>query len=298
MKENDQSMLEVIPREVPLNQLFGYLTGCVAPRPIAFASTVDADGRPNLSPFSFFNVFGANPPILVFSPSRRGRDNTTKDTYNNVKVVPEVVINMVNYDMVNQMSLASNEFPKGENEFIKAGFTPVKSDLVQPFRVKESPAQFECKVVQVIETGNDGGAGNLVICEVLKLHISKAILDEAGVIDPQKADWVARMGKDYYCRASGSSVFEVEKPGAEVALGFDALPDYVRTSTVLTGNDLGVLGNLKAMPDSAVVLAVHNEFSKELTGHQVEDRRSQRHRIAQQLIQKGRIVDALALCLE
>ena len=188
------------------------MQGAVAPRPIAFASTIDKDGKPNLSPFSFYNAFGTNPPILVFSPSRRGRDNTTKHTYENVKEVPEVVINVVNFEMVRQVSDASAEFPKGVNEFEMVGFTMQKSDLVRPFRVKESPVQFECRVLQVIETGTGGGAGNLVICEILRMHVNPGILDESGRIDPHRIDLVGRLGRNFYVRASGDAIFEVAKP--------------------------------------------------------------------------------------
>lgn len=200
------------PKETPLGKFHGTMLGAVAPRPIALASTIDKDGHPNLSPFSFFNAFGANPPILIFSPARRGRDNTTKHSYENVKEVPEVVINVVNYAMVQQMSDASADFAKGVNEFEMVGFTMEPSDLVKPFRVKESPVQFECKVLDVVETGYEGGAGNLIICEILRMHINQSVLDENGKIDPQKIDLVGRMGGNHYVRASGSSLFELAKP--------------------------------------------------------------------------------------
>ena len=200
------------PKEMTIPRLQGLVQGAVAPRPIAFASTIDKDGRPNVSPFSFFNVFGMNPPILIFSPSRRGRDNTTKHTYENVKEVPEVVINVVNYSMVQQVSDASADFPKGVSEFEMVGFTMQKSDLVKPFRVLESPVQFECKVLQVIETGTKNAAGNLVICEILRMHVDPSVLDGSGHIDPHKIDLVGRLGRDYYVRASGDAIFEVAKP--------------------------------------------------------------------------------------
>ena len=228
--------------------LHAYLLGSVAPRPICFASTVDEEGIPNLSPFSFFNVFGSKPPVLIFSPARRVRDNTIKHTLENIYATKEVVINVVNYNMVQQTSLASCEYPKGINEFAKAGFTPIASEMVRPFRVKESPVQLECKVMQVIETGQEGGAGNLVICEMLCMHIDDAILDASGKIDPNKIDLVARMGADYYCRASGSAVFEVPKPNIELGVGIDALPETIRNSSVLTGNNLGLLANCTAIP--------------------------------------------------
>lgn len=240
--------MKIIPGEIKTALLHGYLLGAVAPRPICFASTIDNDGVANLSPFSFFNVFGAKPPILIFSPARRVRDNTVKHTLENVYANKEVVINMVNYDMVQQMNLASCEYPKGVDEFLKAGFTPIASDMVKPFRVKESPVQLECKVLQVVETGAEGGAGNLVICEVVCMHIDDNVLDAAGKIDPNKIDLVARMGADYYCRASGTAVFEVPKPNASLGIGIDALPEHVRNSKVLTGNHLGILGNCSAIP--------------------------------------------------
>ena len=205
-------MIKIDPKNTAIPAVHQTLLGAIGPRPIAFASTVDADGNPNLSPFSFFNVFGVNPTTLIFSPSRKGRDNTTKHTYENLKEVPEVVINVVNYNMVQQTSLSSTEYPKGVNEFVKAGFTPIPSEMVIPARVKESPVQFECKVREIIETGDQGGAGNLVICEILLIHIDKSVLDDNGNIDPHKIDLVGRMGGDYYCRASGDAVFIVAKP--------------------------------------------------------------------------------------
>jgi len=240
--------MKIIPGEIKTALFHSYLLGAIAPRPICFASTIDNDGVANLSPFSFFNVFGSKPPILIFSPARRVRDNTIKHTLENVYDTKEVVINVVNYNMVHQASLSSCEYPKGVDEFVKAGFTPVKSDIVKPFRVKESPAQLECKVLQVIETGKEGGAANLIICEVLCMHINDEVLDEQGRIDPHKIDLVARMGADYYCRASGGAVFEVHKPNLELGVGVDALPEHIRHSKVLTGNNLGTLGNCTVIP--------------------------------------------------
>lgn len=246
-------MLTINPKELPVPKLHQYLLGAVGPRPIAFASTVDADGRPNLAPFSFFNVFSANPPILIFSPARSGRSNTTKDTYNNVKVVPEVVINVVNYDIVHQMSLASSPYQPGVSEFEKAGFTPLDSDEVKPKRVAESPVQFECKVNEVIELGQEGGAGNLIICEVVKIHINEAVLDENGMIDQQKIDLVSRMGGDWYCRADEKSMFIIKKPITTCGIGMDQLPADIRLSKVLTGNDLGHLAGIEVLPDETDV---------------------------------------------
>ena len=241
--------MRIIPGEVKTGQLHSYLLGAIAPRPICFASTIDADGRPNLSPFSFFNVFGSKPPLLIFSPARRVRDNSIKHTLENAYGTKEVVINVVSHDIVQQMSLASCEYPAGTDEFAKAGFTPLKSDFVKPFRVAESPAQLECRVNQIIETGTEGGAGNLIICEVLAMHIKDEVLNEEGTaIDPHKIDLVARMGGDYYCRASGASVFTVPKPNLSLGIGVDALPQSIRQSRVLTGNHLGILGNSAAIP--------------------------------------------------
>lgn len=246
-------MVSIDPKNLTVQKLHQYLLGAIGPRPIAFASTVDAEGKPNLAPFSFFNVFSANPPILIFSPARSGRTNTTKDTYNNVKVVPEVVINVVNYDIVHQMSLASSPYAPGVNEFEKAGFTALKSDSVKPFRVAESPVQFECKVNEVIELGTEGGAGNLIICEVLKIHIHDEVLDSNGMIDQQKIDLVARMGGDWYSRANAESMFEITKPISTCGIGFDALPVDIKSSKVLSGNNLGHLAGIEKIPDETNV---------------------------------------------
>ena len=246
-------MVSIDPKNLTVQKLHQYLLGAIGPRPIAFASTIDAEGKPNLAPFSFFNVFSANPPILIFSPARSGRTNTTKDTYNNVKVVPEVVINVVNYDIVHQMSLASSPYAPGVNEFEKAGFTALKSDNVKPFRVAESPVQFECKVNEVIELGTEGGAGNLIICEVLKIHIHDEVLDSNGMIDQQKIDLVARMGGDWYSRANAESMFEITKPISTCGIGFDALPVDIKSSKILSGNNLGHLAGIEKIPDETNV---------------------------------------------
>ncbi len=240
-------MLTIDPHQIPTAKLHSYLLGAVTPRPICFASTVDIEGNVNLSPFSFFNVFSAKPPIMVFSPARRVRDNTTKHTLENVQQVAEVVVNIVSYDMVQQMSLASAEYDKGVNEFVKAGFTEVPSDLVKPPRVKESPVQFECKVNEVIALGEEGGAGHLVICEVVRLHIKEDILDATGVIDPALIDTVARMGGNWYTR-SRSGIFEVPKPVRTLGVGIDALPEVIRSSKIFSGNDLGMLANVQSLP--------------------------------------------------
>lgn len=247
-------MLTIDPKEVSVPELHSYLLGAIAPRPIAFASTIDKSGNVNLSPFSFFNCFGANPPILIFSPARRGRDNTTKHTFENVKEVDEVVINMVNYSIVEQMSLSSTEYPKGVNEFEKSGLTEVPSVKIKPPRVKESPVAFECKVLEVKETGTEGGAGNLVICEVLLAHFNEDILDANKKVDPYKLDAVARMGGNYYCRAQGKAIFEIPKPLKTLGIGVDSMPEEVKNSSVLTGNNLGRLGNVEQLPSEDEVI--------------------------------------------
>jgi len=255
-------MITIDPREIPTPKLHGYLLGAVSPRPICFASTVDKEGLVNLSPYSFFNVFSANPPVMIFSPARRVRDNTTKHTLENVHQTREVVINIVSYNMVQQMSLSSTEYPKEVNEFVKAGFTEIASEVVKPPRVKEAPVQFECKVKEIVALGNEGGAGNLVICEVVKLHLNEKILDENGRIDPLKIDTVARMGGNWYSRAK-SGLFEVEKPLTTLGIGVDALPEGIRFSKVLSGNDLGMLANVEQLPEGVdATLAPSEEIQK------------------------------------
>ena len=253
-------MLSFLPKDLETPKLHSYLLSAVAPRPIAFASTVDKDGRPNLSPFSFFNVFSANPPILIFSPARRVRGNTTKHTLENAEATKEVVINVVNYDIVQQMSLSSTEYPEGVNEFEKAGLTMLKSDIVKPFRVAESPIQMECKVNEVVKLGTEGGAGNLVICEVVKMHINDEVLDENGAIDQVKLDLVSRAGGSFYSRAK-SGFFEIPKPLRTLGIGVDALPDHVKNSNILTGNDLGLLANVETLPTEDAILAFKEEHN-------------------------------------
>jgi len=291
---NNVFMITIDPKSIPVPKLQGYLQGTVSPRPIAFVSSTDGQGNINLSPFSFFNMFSMNPPILVFSPSRRVRDNSTKHTLQNVLEVPEVVINIISYDMVEQASLSSCDFPKGANEFAKAGFTEIPSMRVKPPRVGESKVAFECKVNQVIPLGMEGGAGNLVICEVLLFHVSDEIIDADGRVNPHRLDAVARMGSDYYCRASGNSVFVVPKPNEKIGIGFDNIPLQVRNSKVLTGNDLGRLGNAEKLPDeesvslfksSAVWIAMENKGEEA------------RHLLAQQFLRQGNIEDAWKVLL-
>ena len=235
-------------KDISIVEVQNYLQHAIAPRPICFASTIDKEGKVNLSPFSFFNLFSTNPPIVIFSPSRRGRDNTTKHTLQNILEVPEVAINIVTYDMVQQVSLSSCEFPKGTDEFIKAGFTKEPSHLIKPPRVKESPVQLECKVIEVKPLGENGGAGNLVIAEIMLMHIHEGILNEEGKIDQRKLDLVARLGGHWYTRANAATIFEVEKPSINLGIGIDALPESIRNSNVLTGNNLGQLANVPELP--------------------------------------------------
>ena len=290
--------MRIIPGEIKTAQFHAYLLSAIAPRPICFASTIDNEGRSNLSPFSFFNVFGSKPPILIFSPSRRVRDNTIKHTLENVYETKEVVINVVNYNIVQQANLTSCEYPKHTDEFVKAGFTAIKSDIVKPFRVKESPVQLECKVLQVIETGKEGGPANLIICEVLCMHIDDHVLDELGRIDPNKIDLVARMGADYYCRASGSALFEVHKPNKELGIGVDALPANIRHSKILTGNNLGMLGNCTSIPVVSELLEDErlSQILREYT-HDEDAKKEALHHYAKELLDSGDVNNAWRILL-
>lgn len=288
-------MVSILPGEVSTNRLHHYLLGAVGPRPIAFASTKDDKGRPNLSPFSFFNVFSANPPVLIFSPARRVRDNTTKHTLENVLKVREVVINIVNYTMVQQMSLASTEYAKGENEFIKAGLTMLESDMVEPYRVAESPVQFECKVNKVEPLGKEGGAGNLIFSEVVKIHVDASILDENENIDPYKIDQVARMGGNWYTRAV-AGLFEVPKPLSTLGIGVDRIPEDIRFSKVLTGNDLGKLGNVQQIP-SLEEIAVFKQGNIELQSIIDNQDLNKLHTMAQDYLDKNDVLSAWKILL-
>lgn len=281
-------MLTINPKEVTTQEFHAYLLGAVTPRPIAFASTVDLKGQINLSPFSFFNCFGANPPLLIFSPARRGKDNTVKHTYENVLEVPEVVINVVNYSMVQQASLASAAYPKGVNEFRKAGFTEVASAMVKPPRVREAPVAMECKVIQVIQTGTSGGAGNLVICQVLLMHVNEDVVDEKGMIDPFKLDAVARLGKDWYCRVQGNAIFNVPRPSDRASIGIDGLPESIRHSKVLTGNDLGMLASVESIPQ----LKTDQTFLDNRLQVARQKGEEAVHKLAQQFLMEGKIEDA------
>lgn len=291
------SMLSIDFSAITTVQKQQYLQGAIGPRPIAFASTIDGEGKPNLSPFSFFNVFSANPPLLIFSPARRVRDNTIKHTLENIKEVAEVVINVVNFDMVQQASLSSVEYPKGINEFEKSGFTAIASDIVKPFRVKESPVQMECKVIQIIETGTEGGAGNLVLCEVLKMHISNSVLNEKGSIDQEKIDLVARMGGNWYCRAFGDALFEVEKPVSSIGIGVDQIPSEFRNSVILSGNDLGMLGNVETLPMNAEIdHFIHSESYQTLLNH-YQGKENQQHLLVKHLLNEKKVHEAWMVLL-
>jgi flavin reductase (DIM6/NTAB) family NADH-FMN oxidoreductase RutF len=279
-------MLTIDPKNVSVPEFHGYLLGAVTPRPIAFASTIDSEGNVNLSPFSFFNCFGANPPLLIFSPARRGRDNTTKHTYENVLEVPEVVINIVNYAMVQQASLASANYAKGVNEFSKAGFTEIPSTMIKPPRVGDAPVAMECKVIQVIQTGTMAAAGNLVICQVLLMHIKEEVLDDSRKIDPFKLDAVARLGGDWYCRVQGNAIFKVPRPSNKPGIGIDQLPESIRNSSILTGNDLGMLATVEMIPEKDQIVTDNRVHVARLKGVEAV------HRLAQEYLTEGKILEA------
>lgn len=294
-------MLSLNPSDLSTVELQNYLQYAIAPRPICFVSTIDKAGNVNLSPFSFFNMFSTNPPVCIFSPARRVRDNTTKHSLENVLEVPECVINVVNYDMVRQTSLASVEYPKGVNEFLKAGFTQVPSDLVKPPRVAESPVQMECLIKEVIHLGENAGAGNLVIAEIKRIHIKEEILDESGKIDQIKIDLVARLGGDWYCRVTEENLFQVEKPVRTVGIGVDSIPAAIRNSDILTGNNLGQLGNVEHPPSDDEIA----EFQSDPELKQILDatmgdntnRQRELHQYAQKLLNEGNVPDAWKVLL-
>jgi flavin reductase (DIM6/NTAB) family NADH-FMN oxidoreductase RutF len=283
-------MLSLDPKQLTVPALQKYLQNAIAPRPICFASTVSKNGEPNLAPFSFFNLFSSNPPVAIFSPAYSGRTGASKDTLNNVLEVPECVINVVNYDMVHQTSLASSPFPKGVNEFLKAGFTPLPSELVKPARVKESPVQLECRVMEVKELGKSGGAGNLVICEIIRIHISETILNDQNQIDTRKIDLVARMGDNWYCRAGGDALFEVQKPITTIGIGFDSIPETIRNSHVLSGNNLGLLGSIEELPGKEET----ETFKK---GLKEFSNTEERHLFAKTLLEANKVKEAWMVLL-
>jgi flavin reductase (DIM6/NTAB) family NADH-FMN oxidoreductase RutF len=288
-------MITFNPQEISVQRLHQLLLGSIGPRPIAFASTMNAAGQANLAPFSFFNVFSANPPILIFSPARSGRTNETKDTYKNVKELPEVVINVVNFDIVHQMSLASSPYSPGISEFEKSGLTPIASETIQPFRVAEAPVQFECRVNEVKELGHEGGAGNLIICEVLRMHVREDLIDEKGLIDQHKIDLVSRMGGDWYVRADETSMFEIKKPITTCGIGFDVLPNDIRNSRILSGNDLGQLAGIEELPNETDVneykLIELSELFVSLENDAVE-LEAQLHQKAKALLSENKLEEA------
>ncbi|MEP6948958.1 MAG: flavin reductase family protein [Ginsengibacter sp.] len=291
-------MLTINLKEIRRQDAHSFLQHAIAPRPICFASTIDAKGNVNLSPFSFFNLFSTNPPVIIFSPSRRARDNTTKHTLQNLLEVPEVAVNMVSYDMVQQVSLSSCEYPKGTDEFIKAGFTKELSILIKPPRVKASPVQMECKVLEIKPLGTKGGAGNLVIAEVLMMHINENILDENGKIDQRKLDLVARLGGNWYARINAGNLFEVEKPNTAIGIGIENLPYSIKNSGILTGNHLGQLANVHEMP--SIDPAFEDDKLKNIFQYYSIDpveMEKELHLYAAGLLDEGRVNDAWQVLL-
>ena len=289
-------MRTIIPGEIPVKDMHQYLLGTVSPRPIAFVSTINEDGQPNLAPYSFFNVFSSNPPIAVFSSNRRVADNTTKDTLHNVKVTGECVINAVTYDIVRQMTVASVGYDPDVNEFVKAGLTPIPSDIVKPFRVKESPAHMECKVREIIPLGEQGGAGHLIVCDVVRMHIAESVID-GDRIDPNKIDLMGRMGRAYYVRASGDAVHTIVQSVVEIAIGFDNLPNSVKQSTILTGNQLGIIAGLLKLPDSDEIAAIGNSQEVADILKDNDNAINDLHQLGVKYLDAGRNAEALAVLL-
>ncbi len=294
-------MLSINTADLKPAELQNYLQYAIAPRPICFVSTIDQQGNVNLSPFSFFNLFSINPPICVFSPSRRVRDNTTKHSLENILEVPECVINIVNYDMVQQTSLTSVEYPKGVNEFVKAGFTQLPSELVRPPRLAESPVQMECLIRQVIPLGENAGAGNLVLAEIKRIHINEEILDQSGKIDQAKIDLVARLGGDWYCRVGVENLFEVEKPVRTIGIGVDSIPSSIRNSAILTGNNLGQLGNVESLPSDEEIAAFGTDPElRQILDSTIGDsntRERELHQYARRLLESKEVLKAWKVLL-
>ncbi|SHG67025.1 flavin reductase family protein [Flagellimonas flava] len=295
------SIKTIDPLSIPQPELHAYLLTAVAPRPICFASTVDAEGNVNLSPFSFFNVFSSNPPVMIFSPARSGRDNSLKHTHQNIKEIPEVAVNIVDYPIVEQMSLSSTAYDKGVNEFLKSGLTEVASEKIRPPRVGEAPVSFECTVDQVIELADTPGAGNLIIAKVVLLHIREDFLDELGKLDPKKLDLVGRMGGSWYTRSSGDSLFEIPKPIRNKGIGVDNLPESVRNSTVLTGNNLGRLGNMEQLPSDELIDSIGKGdevlmLEKKLKSNP-KKLQKELHWLAQQILKENHTEKAMAVLM-
>jgi flavin reductase (DIM6/NTAB) family NADH-FMN oxidoreductase RutF len=295
-------MAKIDPQNASTREVYLHMVSSIAPRPIAFASTVDKEGQTNLAPFSFFNAFGPNPPIVVFSPVRRGSDGTIKDTYRNLEQVKEVVINVVTYDIVQQNNIASTEYPYGTSEFNKSGLTPVEAEKVAPPLVKESPVNFECKVNDIIVTGEEGGAGNLVVAEIMLMHVEDRLYDEEGYIDPHEIRLVGRMGGHYYSKAFGDAVFKVVRPGTNLGIGVDQMPEEIRYSEVLSGNDLGRLGTILQLPESDEVAAYIEQDKKlkdilENTGDDDKKLQKQLHQYAHQLLEQEKVEQAWKVLL-
>lgn len=286
-------MLRIVPEEVKVPVRHQFMLGAISPRPIAFVSTIDEEGRPNLSPYSFFNAVGSNPATIIFSPALSGRTAQTKDTLLNIRATGEAVVNIVNYSMVQQMSLASSPYPRGVNEFEKAGFTMVASEIVRPFRVGESHVQMECKVKDIIATGSMGGAGNIVIAEIVLMHIDEKVLDADGKIDPYKMDYVSRMGGNYYSRVIPESIFELVQPKDTMGMGMDQLPAHIKNSSILTGNQLGALANLESMPTQEAVDAFLREHPEYAAMHDAVAK----HTAAAALLDQGEVTAAFCLLL-
>lgn len=294
-------MRTILPKEIPTPELHQYLVGSVAPRPIAFASTMSEEGVPNLAPYSFFNCFSSNPPTLIFSSNRRVSNNTTKDTLANVEATGEVVINVVSHSFVRQMTLASIDYDEHVNEFEKSGLTPIESVKVRPYRVKESPVHFECKVKQILPLGEGGGAGNLVICNVEMIHISEAVFDEKNKIDPQRLDLMGRMGRAFYVRAHGPNIMKIFQPFNKLGVGFDQLPDSIKQSVVLTGNEIATIAAMEELPSQSMCKdELEDMIVQEITTrfeNDMEGRRYNLHQYARDLINENRVEKAAAVLL-
>ena len=291
-----QKVKTIVPGDIPVRDFHQFLLGSVAPRPIAFVSTIDDEGNMNLAPYSFFNAFSSNPPILVFSSNRRVSNNTTKDTLHNVQLNKECVINVVNYDIVHQMAVASVEFPTGISEFSKSGLTPIPSEEVTPARVAESPAQMECKVNEIITLGEHGGAGHLIICEVVKMHISEEVIDDRGRIDPHKMDLMGRMGRAYYVRASGNAIHTIIQEVTQIVVGYDGLPKSIRESEVLNANQLGILAGLKSLPTQSMIDEMKN-LPFVIQAMEKGDDFTALHEIASEMIDNGEKMKAAAILM-
>jgi flavin reductase (DIM6/NTAB) family NADH-FMN oxidoreductase RutF len=290
-------MITLNPQTTPTPDFHQFMIGAIAPRPIAFVSTVDKEGNPNLAPYSFFNAFSSKPPIIAFSSNRRVRDNSTKDTLSNIEDTMSCVINVVSYDIARQASLASVNFPKDVSEFVKAGLTPLASEVVKAFRVKESPVQMECVVEQIVKLGTEGGAGNIIICRIVRMHIDERVMDaDMKRIDPHKIDLVGRMGRFFYARASGASVFEIPQPELPIVIGFDGLPKSILTSEVLTGNSIAQIAGLTELPSKEDVLSIKQDINVQKTLISGNILRGL-HLLAQEELNKGNTLKGASLAL-